>query len=148
MRTLRAADPDRYLSMLYAPQDRRADLLALYAFNAEVAGIRDRVSEPMPGEIRLQWWRDVIAAPDPAVAAAGNPLAEAPTLIPALGDDPLTQAEHRRACRLLAAELIVPSRLVHDRRAAHRSLPSHRAPSPASSTAASAVAAAPLDRLW
>ncbi|MCA9236418.1 MAG: hypothetical protein KDA44_13175, partial [Planctomycetales bacterium] len=77
-----------------------------------------------------------------------NPLAEAPTLIPALGDDPLTQAEHRRACRLLAAELIVPSRLVHDRRAAHRSLPSHRAPSPASSTAASAVAAAPLDRLW
>ena len=54
MRTLRAADPDRYLSMLYAPQDRRADLLALYAFNAEIAGIRDRVSEPMPGEIRLQ----------------------------------------------------------------------------------------------
>ena len=65
MRTLRAADPDRYLSMLYAPQDRRADLLALYAFNAEIAGIRDRVSEPMPGEIRLQWWRDMIDAGTP-----------------------------------------------------------------------------------
>ena len=76
MRTLRAADPDRYLSVLYAPQDRRADLLALYAFNAEIAGIRDRVSEPMPGEIRLQWWRDMIEAGTPD-AAAGSPVATA-----------------------------------------------------------------------
>ena len=74
---LRTADPDRYLSTLYAPAEKRAALTALYAFDAEIAGIRARVSEPLPGEIRLQWWRDVIAAPDPAVAAAGNPLAEA-----------------------------------------------------------------------
>ena len=74
MELVRAADRDRYLSALYAPEDRRADLLALYAFNAEIAGIRDRVSQALPGEIRLQWWRDVIAAKD---AGAGHPVAEA-----------------------------------------------------------------------
>jgi len=39
---------------------RRADLMALYAFNIEVASVRERVSEPLPGEVRLQWWRDVL----------------------------------------------------------------------------------------
>lgn len=74
---LRDADPDRYLSTLYAPEQKRAALTALYAFDAEIAAVRSRVSEPLPGEIRLQWWRDVIAALDPVAAAAGNPLAEA-----------------------------------------------------------------------
>jgi phytoene synthase len=78
MGTVRAADHDRYLSALYAPGDRRAALFALYAFNAEIAGVRDRIHEPLPGEVRLQWWRDVIAADDPA-AASGHPLAEALT---------------------------------------------------------------------
>ena len=65
MDLVRAADRDRYLAALYAPEDRRNDLLALYAFNAEIAGIRDRVSQALPGEIRLQWWRDVIARRTP-----------------------------------------------------------------------------------
>lgn len=72
---VRVADRDRYLSALYAPAERRADLIALYAFNAEIAGIRDRIREALPGEIRLQWWRDVIASGD--VAGGGNPLAAA-----------------------------------------------------------------------
>lgn len=76
MELVRAADRDRYLAALYAPEDRRADLLALYAFNAEISGIRDRVSQALPGEIRLQWWRDLIAAKD-ADAGAGHPVAEA-----------------------------------------------------------------------
>lgn len=78
MDTVRAADHDRYLSALYAPGDRRDALLALYAFNAEIAGVRDRIREALPGEVRLQWWRDVIAsnAPD---SGAGHPLAEALT---------------------------------------------------------------------
>lgn len=71
---LRAADQDRYLSTLYAPSDKRAALTALYAFNAEIASIRDRVSEPLPGEVRLQWWRDVLAA-GTVEAAAGHPIA-------------------------------------------------------------------------
>jgi len=74
MELVRAADRDRYVAALYAPEDRRADLLALYAFNAEISGIRERISQPLPGEIRLQWWRDVIGAGE---AGAGHPVAEA-----------------------------------------------------------------------
>ncbi|WP_141049140.1 phytoene/squalene synthase family protein, partial [Brucella melitensis] len=57
---LREADRDRYLSVLYAPQEKRGALAALYAFNAEIARIRDLVHEPLSGEVRLQWWRDLI----------------------------------------------------------------------------------------
>lgn len=78
MDTVRAADHDRYLSALYAPADKRDALLALYAFNAEIAGVRDRIREALPGEVRLQWWRDVIASDAPD-AGAGNPFAEALT---------------------------------------------------------------------
>ncbi|MGC4025904.1 MAG: phytoene/squalene synthase family protein [Mesorhizobium sp.] len=73
---LRHADPDRYLSALYAPEDKRGALFALYAFNAEIASIRDRIHEPLPGEIRLQWWRDIITAGTPE-SAGGYPLATA-----------------------------------------------------------------------
>ena len=73
---LRALDHDRHLSVLYAPAEKRPALFALYAFNAEIASIRDRVSEPLPGEVRLQWWRDVLDAGTPE-AAAGHPLATA-----------------------------------------------------------------------
>jgi phytoene synthase len=73
---MRAADRDRYLAALYAPEDKRGDLLALYAFNAEISGVRDRISQALPGEIRLQWWRDVISADD-AGAGAGHPVADA-----------------------------------------------------------------------
>ncbi len=71
---VRAADPDRYLSALYAPEDRRDALMALAAFNAEVAAVRDRISQALPGEIRLQWWRDTIAAGD---EGTGHPVAAA-----------------------------------------------------------------------
>lgn len=71
---VRAADHDRYLSVLYAPEEKRAGLFALYAFNAEIAAVRDRIHEPLPGEVRLQWWRDVIGG---RMAADGHPVAEA-----------------------------------------------------------------------
>lgn len=76
MEAVRTADRDRYLAALYAPDGKRQAVLALYAFNAEISGIRDRVSEPMPGEIRLQWWRDVISSGD-RNAGAGHPVATA-----------------------------------------------------------------------
>ncbi len=56
------ADRDRYLSTLFAPDEKRPHLLALYAFNLEIARIRELVHDPMPGEVRLQWWRDTIEA--------------------------------------------------------------------------------------
>jgi NADH dehydrogenase [ubiquinone] 1 alpha subcomplex assembly factor 6 len=58
---LQRADRDRYLCALAAPAALRADLVTLYAFNAELAGIADKVSETMLGLIRLQWWRDALA---------------------------------------------------------------------------------------
>jgi 15-cis-phytoene synthase len=58
--TVRRLDPDRYFATLFVPQPQREALFALYAFNAEIARIRDVISDPMPGEIRLQWWRDAI----------------------------------------------------------------------------------------
>lgn len=57
---LRAGDPDRYFATLFAPADKRPHLFALYAFSHEVARVRDSISEPMPGEVRLQWWRDAL----------------------------------------------------------------------------------------
>lgn len=69
---LRAADPDRYLATLYAPAGRREALATLHLFNAEIAAIRDRIHEPLPGEVRIQWWRDVVAD---GGEGAGHPLA-------------------------------------------------------------------------
>lgn len=61
---LRAGDHDRFLSLLLAPAEKRPALLALYAFNLEIARIPETVSEPMMGMIRLQWWREVLEGLD------------------------------------------------------------------------------------
>lgn len=73
---VREADKDRFLASLFAPADRRRDLLALYAFNVEVAGIRDRAGGPLPGELRLQWWREALDGARGAEARA-HPVAAA-----------------------------------------------------------------------
>ena len=57
---VREADKDRFVATLFAPAPRRRALHALYAFNVELARVRELAREPMPGEIRLQWWRDVL----------------------------------------------------------------------------------------
>jgi NADH dehydrogenase [ubiquinone] 1 alpha subcomplex assembly factor 6 len=59
---VRRYDRDRYLTALFAPADRRDALMALYAFNHEVAKTRESVTEPMLGRIRLQWWREGLDA--------------------------------------------------------------------------------------
>ena len=58
---LKQADPERYYTCLFAPAEARPALAALYAFNLEIVRTRELVSEPMIGEIRLQWWRDVLS---------------------------------------------------------------------------------------
>jgi 15-cis-phytoene synthase len=60
---VRAADKDRFLASLFAPADRRSHLFALYAFNIEIARVRELVHEPLAGEVRLQWWRDGLEGP-------------------------------------------------------------------------------------
>lgn len=58
---VRQHDPDRFATAMFAPPQAREDLFALFAFNHEIAKVRELVSEPMMGEIRLQWWREAIA---------------------------------------------------------------------------------------
>src|SRR6185312_15379549 len=80
-RLLRQQDPDRFLTALFAPAERREALFALYAFNHELARARETVSEAPLALIRLQWWREVIegarrrhevAEPLRAALAAGD----------------------------------------------------------------------------
>jgi phytoene synthase len=59
---VRRHDRERFLGALFAPAERREALFALYAFNYEVARTREVVTEPMLGQIRLQWWRETIEA--------------------------------------------------------------------------------------
>jgi len=80
---VRRYDYDRYLCALFAPAERRRALLALYAFNLEVAAIREVVSEPLLGQMRLQWWRDVVEDVY-AGNVPGHPIAR-----------PLSRAVHR-----------------------------------------------------
>lgn len=61
-RQVRRYDHDRFLTSLFAPAARREGLLALYAFNVEIAKTAEVVSEAMLGQIRLQWWREAIEA--------------------------------------------------------------------------------------
>jgi 15-cis-phytoene synthase len=73
---VRQADRDRYLAALFAPAGHRGALHALYAFNVEVTRVRDAAREPLPGEIRLQWWTDVLNGERRGEASA-NPVAAA-----------------------------------------------------------------------
>src|SRR6184192_565741 len=87
---VRRHDRDRYQTALFAPADRREALFALYAFNYEIARVRELVSQPMLGQIRLQWWREAVAA-----AFAGAPSRQhevAQPLSAVIADHRLTRA--------------------------------------------------------
>ncbi|WP_114008768.1 phytoene/squalene synthase family protein [Cohaesibacter intestini] len=58
---LKRLDSVRYFASLTAPEAVRADFLAFQCFLADVAVIPTRVSEPAMGDIRLTWWRDIVA---------------------------------------------------------------------------------------
>ncbi len=73
---VRSADRDRFLAALFAPVQHRDALLALYAFNIEVARVREVAREALPGEIRLQWWREVLSG-ERGEEAGANPVAAA-----------------------------------------------------------------------
>ena len=59
-RQARQHDYDRYIITLAAPSAMRGYLAVVVAFNDEIARIRDTVSEPALGDIRLAWWREAI----------------------------------------------------------------------------------------
>jgi len=66
---------DAYLGTLFMPENARADAQALLAFFAELGLVRRRVSEPTPGEIRLQWWHDALEGEGHGAVRA-NPIAD------------------------------------------------------------------------
>lgn len=75
---VRAQDFRTYAASLFVPPEARRAWIALAAFNAEVAHVRDHVSQPLPGEIRLQWWRDALTGAGQGGdhdAVEGNPVA-------------------------------------------------------------------------
>ena len=73
---VRRADRDRFIASLFAPAQHRGALHALYAFNAEVTRVRDMAHVALPGEIRLQWWSEVITG-ERGDEASANPVAAA-----------------------------------------------------------------------
>ena len=71
---VRAHDFARYASTLFVPAEQRRALLAIYAFNVEISRVREQVSQPLPGEVRLQWWTDMLAGTGHG-GIEGNPVA-------------------------------------------------------------------------
>ena len=67
-------DPDRFAAVMAAPVAARARLWPLYAFNLEVARAPWVTKEPMIAEMRLQWWRDVVAEATPRAHEVAGPL--------------------------------------------------------------------------
>ncbi len=73
---IRRLDPDRWLaSRFIADAQRRAEVVAVYALNDELARVGETVTQPLIGEIRLAWWRDRIED-----LFAGRPVPAQPVL--------------------------------------------------------------------
>lgn len=73
----RKQDYERYMAAMFLPRRDRPKMWALLAFNQEIARTRDAVSEPMIGQIRLQWWREVLEA-----ATGGGPVRAHEVVVP------------------------------------------------------------------
>lgn len=74
---VRAADPDRWLSSRFANDAAtRADLIALYAFEAELMGIPAKVTQPMLAEMRFRWWADQMDGVFSGEPRRGHPVLE------------------------------------------------------------------------
>ncbi len=78
-RSARAHDPDRFLTALFAPADRREALFVLIAFNHELVRALEMPSArggigPIAALIRLQWWREVVEG-EPRRHEVAGPLA-------------------------------------------------------------------------
>ena len=75
---VRAADPDRWLSSRFvADADLRADLIALYAFEAELMVIPSKVTQPLLAEMRFTWWADQMDGVFASEPRKGHPVLEA-----------------------------------------------------------------------
>lgn len=69
-------DPERALTLLYAPASARAGLAALFGLDDALGQLIRTTREPALGQIRLAWWRDRLAALDRA-PPPGEPVLQA-----------------------------------------------------------------------
>jgi phytoene synthase len=98
---LRRADPDRWLaSRLISDDAARADVLAILAFEQELTRVRDLVSDPFMGEIRLTWWSETVEA-----MAQGGPARAHPAALA------LAQAVSRRALSPVLLDSLIEARI-------------------------------------
>ena len=74
--TVRSHDWPCFIAIQFAPEVKRNALFVLSAFSAEIDRITSIASDPLPGEIRLQWWREVLSGERDG-EARGHPLAQA-----------------------------------------------------------------------
>ncbi|MDP3958585.1 MAG: squalene/phytoene synthase family protein [Pseudorhodobacter sp.] len=65
-------DPDRFAECMAAPVAARARLWPLYALNLELARVPWLASQPMIAEMRLEWWRGVLADAARGVVVPGH----------------------------------------------------------------------------
>lgn len=70
-------DPDEFLAALFLPALLREDFFTLIALRFELASIKPKVSEPLLGQIRLQWWREAIEGLAFDKKPAAHPVLEA-----------------------------------------------------------------------
>ncbi len=107
---LRRTDYGRYISCLFLQPELRNVAFALYAFHAKIREIPALISDPMPGEIRNQWWVDIVTN---TATLSGDPLARALQEIIVKYDLPVERIE-----RLLQAHVFdLYSDPITDRRA-------------------------------
>jgi NADH dehydrogenase [ubiquinone] 1 alpha subcomplex assembly factor 6 len=78
---VRRHDRNRYQTALFAPAACREALFALYAFNYEIARARESVTQPALGRIRLEWWRENVAAAYSDGPVRRHPVVEALTAV-------------------------------------------------------------------
>ena len=91
---VRRHDRDRFQTVLFAPAARREALFALYAFNYEIARVRESVTAADARPNPLQWWRENIAAAFEGGAVRHHPVVEA--LTAAIRELALTRAHFDR----------------------------------------------------
>ncbi len=98
---VRRVDPDRWLASRFASDpEARADLIALYAFNHEIARAAEVASEPLVGEMRLAWWREALAEMFEGRPVRAHPAAQA-----------MAVAVRRRALDRAELDALVDARL-------------------------------------
>ncbi len=101
---VKRGDPDRWRSAMTAPPAARPGLMALYAFNLEIARAPFVASEAAIAQIRLRWWLDAIAEIYERAPPRRHEVVEPLAATIAAGDLPRRLFEEMIAARLADAE--------------------------------------------